>query len=136
MDNLWSDIDYMYKYRDFTYDREGEYAGLEEFVKNTLHSNGKHYVPIIDGGMAVVKDDTYPAFDRGLKKKAYILSGNANGNDPLEDTFIGKVWPGYAAYPDFTKDEANEWWKEELKSFYEELPFDGLWLDMNEASNF
>jgi alpha-glucosidase (family GH31 glycosyl hydrolase) len=39
-------------------------------------------------------------------------------------------------YPDFFKPETVQWWKDNLKSFYSQLNFDGLWLDMNEASNF
>lgn len=136
LDSLWSDIDYMYKYRDFTYDKEGKYEGLDVFIKETLHKNNKYYVPIIDAGMAVVQDDSYPAFDRGLKENAYILSGNSDKNEGIEKVFFGKVWPGYAAYPDFTSEKANNWWISELNSFHAELEFDGLWLDMNEASNF
>jgi len=136
LDTIWSDIDYMYKYRDFTYDKDGEYKGLDTFIKEDVHAKGKYYVPILDGGMAVVNDDSYPAFTRGLNQGAYILSGNAKSDKGLENVFVGKVWPGYAAYPDFTNEKTNKWWKEELKSFYSEIQFDGLWLDMNEASNF
>ena len=136
LDNLWSDIDYMYKYRDFTYDKNGSYAGLDSFVRDTLHKNNKHYVPIIDAGIAIIEDGTYPTFERGKNKGAYILSGNQNQNDEMDNIFYGKVWPGYAAFPDFTKKETNDWWLTEVSDFHNQLNFDGLWLDMNEASNF
>ena len=28
------------------------------------------------------------------------------------------------------------WWGDQLTNFYNQIPFDGLWEDMNEASNF
>lgn len=47
------------------------------------------------------------------------------------------MWPGDAVYPDFQKNETTApWWRRQLDAFYELLPFDGLWEDMNEASNF
>jgi alpha-D-xyloside xylohydrolase len=52
------------------------------------------------------------------------------------ETFIGQVWPNDAAFPDFFNDTAVQWWKDNLNSMHKLLPFDGLWLDMNEASNF
>ena len=136
MDTLWSDIDYMHKYRDFTFDNNGSYAGLDSFVKDTLHANDKHYVPIIDAGVAIVKDGTYPSYNTGVDKGVYIMSGNSEGNDAESDILFGKVWPGYSAFPDFTSDITNQWWVDELNEFYSKLNFDGLWLDMNEAANF
>ncbi len=37
---------------------------------------------------------------------------------------------------DFTHPEASEYWENEIELFYKNLNFDGLWLDMNEVSNF
>jgi alpha-glucosidase (family GH31 glycosyl hydrolase) len=41
------------------------------------------------------------------------------------------VYPDYLAGP-----KVQEWIKAQLQRFYNQVPFDGLWLDMNEASNF
>lgn len=46
------------------------------------------------------------------------------------------MWPNDAAYPDWFNPKAVTWWKTELKHFFNHLSFDGLWEDMNEASNF
>ncbi|CAI2383231.1 unnamed protein product [Moneuplotes crassus] len=140
MDVLWSDIDYMEKYRDFTYDSNGTYKGLPEFVK-TLKQDNRRYVPIIDAGVAIVDDGSYKTFDEGVKKGVFIKSGNKNRNgknDPLGKggVLYGKVWPGYAAFPDFTNENTNKWWVDIIKEFNEKLDFDGLWLDMNEVANF
>lgn len=142
MDVLWSDIDYMVKYRDFTFDKEGAYKGLDTFVKDTLHANNKRYVPIIDAGVAIVNDGSYKVFEDGKKKGVFIKSGNKDrtgGKDivsNMDGILYGKVWPGYAAFPDFTNEKAIDWWIENIESMHDELEFDGLWLDMNEVANF
>eukprot|EP00117_Sycon_ciliatum_P022886 scpid16282/ scgid19611/ Sucrase-isomaltase, intestinal; Sucrase; Isomaltase len=145
MDTLWSDIDHMDKYRDFTFDKNGSYKGLDDFVKNTLHKDNRRYVPIVDAGIAIVRDGSYPTFDEGQKADIFIKSGNpkryedSGKNDPINDmqgVLYGKVWPGFAAFPDFTADAADQWWRSSIKGFHDQVEFDGLWLDMNEVSNF
>lgn len=54
-----------------------------------------------------------------------------NGED-----FIGQVWPNDAVYPDYFDNNAIKWWQENLSTMHSTLHFDGLWLDMNEVSNF
>jgi len=142
LDTLWSDIDHMYKYRDFTYDKDGNYKGLDTFIKNTLHANNRKYVPIIDAGIAIASNDNYTAFDTGLAKGVFIKSGNPNRNGKTDiikgmgGILYGKVWPGYAAFPDWTHANATGWWVDSIKAFHNEIEFDGIWLDMNEAANF
>lgn len=47
------------------------------------------------------------------------------------------MWPGEAVYPDYlAAPKVDTWIKAQLQRFYDEVPFDGLWLDMNEAANF
>uniref|UniRef100_A0A8C9FCH6 alpha-glucosidase n=1 Tax=Pavo cristatus TaxID=9049 RepID=A0A8C9FCH6_PAVCR len=46
------------------------------------------------------------------------------------------VWPGEAVFPDFTNPECTSWWVEECRLFYNTVPYDGIWIDMNEVSNF
>lgn len=54
-----------------------------------------------------------------------------NGN-----VYVGKVWPNEATYPDFFHPSADDYWGSQLNTFHQSLAFDGLWQDMNEASNF
>lgn len=47
----------------------------------------------------------------------------------------GGVWPGHAYFPDFFKNETQQWWFNNLQTFNSKVEFDGIWLDMNEASS-
>lgn len=52
-------------------------------------------------------------------------------NKPLDVKIVRiffQVWPGLTAYPDFSNDATYEWWYDNLKSFHEKVPFDGLWI--------
>uniref|UniRef100_A0A668VVW0 P-type domain-containing protein n=1 Tax=Oreochromis aureus TaxID=47969 RepID=A0A668VVW0_OREAU len=49
---------------------------------------------------------------------------------------IPQVWPGLTAYPDFSDEVTHEWWYDNLQMFHNKVAFDGLWIDMNEPSNF
>ena len=55
--------------------------------------------------------------------------------DP-QKPFVGKVWPNDAVYPDFLNPKAVEIWGKWLSFFYKVLGFDGIWADMNEATNY
>lgn len=48
-----------------------------------------------------------------------------------------QVWPGKTVYPDYLDNPSTSTWLEnQLTHMHSQVPFDGLWLDMNEASNF
>lgn len=123
---VWADIDYMKNYADFTIDEE-RYGGLGEFVK-TLHSKAMKWVPIIDAGLKYDKKDKY--FKLGEEHGAFIKSAFTR------KTLIGKVWPGYAVFPDWLEPYATTLWHIGLGDLYEQAQFDGIWIDMNEVSNF
>ncbi|KAB0395078.1 hypothetical protein E2I00_003439, partial [Balaenoptera physalus] len=72
---------------------------------------------------------TYRPYDEGLRRGVFIT--NETGQ-PL----IGQVWPGLTAFPDFTNPEALDWWQDMVAEFHAQVPFDGMWIDMNEPSNF
>uniref|UniRef100_A0AAV2LKQ6 Uncharacterized protein n=1 Tax=Knipowitschia caucasica TaxID=637954 RepID=A0AAV2LKQ6_KNICA len=127
-DVQWNDIDYMDRFLDFTHDPV-HFDTLTDMVKD-LHAHNQHYVPILDPGISSTQPPgAYWAFDEGLKRGVFIR--DADGN-----TLIGKVWPGLTAYPDFSDEATHEWWFENLQRFYKLVPFDGIWIDMNEPSNF
>ena len=50
--------------------------------------------------------------------------------------FRYQVWPGSVAFPDFTNPETETYWEDMVRTFHDNIKFDGLWIDMNEPSNF
>ncbi|KFM12369.1 Lysosomal alpha-glucosidase, partial [Aptenodytes forsteri] len=127
-DAQWNDIDYMDGYRDFTFDPQ-KFASLPSLVED-LHKHGQHYVIILDPGISSTNPHgSYWPFDEGLKRGLFL---NTTQGQPL----IGQVWPGFTAFADFSNPDTHQWWLENLQHFHAHVPFDGLWIDMNEPSNF
>ncbi|NXS72091.1 LYAG glucosidase, partial [Pandion haliaetus] len=128
LDVQWNDLDYMDAKRDFTFNKKS-FKDYPEMVRD-FHRSGLRYIMIVDPGISSSgPPGTYKPYDEGLKRGVFIR--NATGQ-PL----IGKVWPGPTAFPDFTNPETHEWWHDMVKDFHDQVPFDGMWIDMNEPSNF
>ena len=53
-----------------------------------------------------------------------------------DGNLVGVVWPGYTSFVDFLSDKSFDFWKKGLDTLYTLVKFDGIWLDMNEPSNF
>uniref|UniRef100_A0AAX7U2L5 P-type domain-containing protein n=1 Tax=Astatotilapia calliptera TaxID=8154 RepID=A0AAX7U2L5_ASTCA len=127
-DVQWNDIDYMDKFMDFTYESK-KFDTLPELVRD-LHAHNQRYVMILDPGISSTQPEgSYWPFDEGVKRGVFI-------KDAEGKTLIGKVWPGLTAYPDFSDEVTHEWWYDNLQMFHDKVAFDGLWIDMNEPSNF
>ncbi|CAF4722082.1 unnamed protein product [Rotaria sp. Silwood1] len=128
-DVQWTDIDAMSSHLDFTYDQKN-FNGLPDLV-HSLQSEGKHYVNIIDCGISSTQPSgTYPPYDEGLKRAIFMTKFNST--EPI----TGEVWPGLTVFPDFTNASTIEWWTHIAATFHDTIPFDGIWIDMNEPSNF
>ncbi|KAL8175379.1 UNVERIFIED_CONTAM: hypothetical protein K2H54_021715, partial [Gekko kuhli] len=127
-DTQWNDIDYMDGSRDFTADPQ-KFSTLPQMVED-LHKHGQRYVMILDPGISSTHPPgSYWPYDEGLKRGIFI---NTTEGKPL----IGQVWPGLTAFPDFSNPNTHQWWLENLNRFHTQVPFDGVWIDMNEPSNF
>ena len=127
----WLDIDYMDRYLDFTLDPVNyPQAEVEEFITQ-LHTQQQYFVPILDPAISAREaPGTYSAYDDGLAQNVFVR--DLNGVDP----YLGQVWPGPALFPDFFAANASSYWQEQLQGFYKLAKYDGIWIDMNEASNF
>ncbi|CAL2041467.1 unnamed protein product [Caenorhabditis brenneri] len=134
LDVPYADIDYMNHYEDFT---EGDnWSGFPAYTQQ-LHSQGLHLIVIFDPAVEV----DYASFQRGINQDASFIEWARDDQVPhsIQDQYpmakntrimLGNVWPERnTAFPDFldTKNNTNNWWA---------LPFDGMWIDMNEPSNF
>jgi len=125
---MWTDIDYMFKFRDFTFDPDRfNVRDLRKFV-DRLHANHQRWVPITDCGIPTAPGDM--AYDEGMLEDVFIR--DAEGGN-----YLGQVWPGATYYPDFlSSPNITRWWSRQLQRMYQAVPYDGQWIDMNEASNF
>lgn len=128
LDVLWSDIDYMDKWKMFTFDPEHFAAADMKVLVDGLHAKGKRFVPIIDPGVYI--EPGYEAYEDGLRRNVFV-------RDPTGGNFsIGKVWPGLVHYPDWTHPNASAYWNFHIQNFYDAVAIDGLWTDMNEVASF
>ena len=77
LDVIWIDIDYMDRFRDFTWASNLTWAGLDTFVQS-VHTSNLYFVPIMDAGVALTTDEDYYPGDLGIEWGAFIKSGNQN----------------------------------------------------------
>ncbi|KAI5401524.1 alpha-xylosidase 1 isoform X1 [Lathyrus oleraceus] len=126
LDVIWNDDDHMDGHKDFTlnpvsYPR----PKLLNFL-DRIHSIGMKYIVIIDPGIAV--NSSYGVYQRGMANDVFVKYEG--------EPFLAQVWPGAVYFPDFLNPKTVSWWGDEIRRFHELVPVDGLWIDMNEASNF
>ena len=121
-DVLWLDIDYMDGYRVFTWDTEAfpDAPGMLE----RLRAEGFRVITIIDPG--VKAEPGYATFDQGIERGVFCRTEGG-------DVYIGQVWPGDTAFPDFVTEEARAWWGE-LNAAHVQSGLAGIWNDMNEPA--
>lgn len=124
LDTIWMDIDYMIDHRIFTIDEERYNLTQFNYLLNELYH--KHLVLIIDPGVAVAN---YTPYIEGIKRNIFI-------NDKDGKPLLSCVWPGQTHFPDFLNENTKEYWAEMFELLYDKVKFSGIWLDMNELSNF
>jgi alpha-glucosidase (family GH31 glycosyl hydrolase) len=130
LDVMWTDIDYMEQYRDFTVSGT-DFANISLAVERWWGEHNIRYIPILDAAVAYEPKNGDSSYARGNKKGVFIRDPNDS-----KKPFIGKVWPGPAVYLDWLKPETEDYWVDEMDRLHNQLPFSGMWIDMNEASNF
>jgi len=117
------DIDYMDGYRVFSIDAR-RFPDLGSLTSE-LAVAGTRVVTIVDP--AVKADPSYEVYAQGAKEGHFLKQRDGS-------PYLGVVWPGRAAFPDFTSPSTRRWWG----GWYRRLldaGVAGIWHDMNEPTS-
>jgi alpha-glucosidase len=123
------DIDYMDGYRVFTVDR-GRFPDLAGLAAD-LMARGTRTVAIVDP--AVKADPGFDVYREGVAD-GHFLSGERRLADRTGRPLLGVVWPGRAAFPDFTDPGTRRWWAGRYRALLDQ-GVAGVWHDMNEPTS-
>lgn len=130
LETFVSDSQYMDEDQGFTFGKEGDRfaeSKMKAFVDD-LHAHGQRWVPILDPVIHIKKG--YAPYDQGLAADVFVKDA-AGGN------YVAQLWPGASHLPDFMKPQTGAWWADQIASIAARgFPVDGIWLDMNEVSNY
>lgn len=123
-DVIYLDIHHMEAYKVFTFDGK-KFPDPKSLIKE-LKKKGFRVVVIMDPGIKA--EENYSPYLEGKEKDLFVKY-------PDGEEYQGQVWPGWCAFPDFTKEETRSWWGEKMK-FYQDAGVDGYWTDMNEPASW
>ena len=113
--------------RDFTLDPINFPQHKVKAFVDEVHAADQHYVMIIDPAIAAAVDN--PTFVRGQQHDVFLKNHD-------KTLFVGKVWPGPTAFPDFMHPRTTAWWIDEIKRFENMVPIDGLWIGTHSIFQF
>ncbi|XP_030789258.1 putative maltase-glucoamylase-like protein FLJ16351 [Rhinopithecus roxellana] len=148
------DIDYMNRKLDFTL--SANFQNLSLLIEQ-MKKNGMRFILTLDPAISG-NETQYLPFIRGQENNVFIKWPDTSdivwgkGWPDLPDVTVDgsldhatqvKLYKAYVAFPDFFRNSTAAWWKKEIEELYanprepeKSLKFDGLWIDMNEPSNF
>lgn len=90
--------------------------------------------PVIAKSIQKIKNNEITSCQETPFEKAIrydVLLKNENN-----ELLTGNQWAGLVYIPDFIHPNISSFWEELLICFQNDIPFDGIWLDMNEISMF
>lgn len=130
LETMWTDIDYMYRRRVFSLDSDRfPLSKMRELVDH-LHANNQHYIVMVDP--AVAYQDFPNTLAQGMEDNVWLLRENGS-------VWKGVVWPGVTVFPDWFSANITSFWNGQFADFFspeDGVDISGLWIDMNEPSNF
>ncbi len=118
------DIDYMDDFRVFSVNRKA--FPYVKGLSSRLSREGIRLVTILDPGVKF--DPEYRMYVEGASDNHFV-------NAPDGSILYAPVWPGLAAFPDFTNPVTRDWWGSKYSSFLKQ-GISGFWHDMNEPAAF
>ena len=98
-------------------------------INHHLHDNNQHQILMVDPAVAY---QPYPPYERGATDDIFLKRSNGS-------FWLGVVWPGVTVFPDWFNTGIQNYWNNEFSIFFDPtngVDVDGLWIDMNEPSNF
>lgn len=123
MDSIFMDIDFYKDKQIFTIDKT-------KFSKNQImkikQKYNKKLVVIMDAAIGIKNDNIH----RMINKYDAMIK------DMDGKQFEGRVWAGMSLYPDLLHPNISQFYDSVIDQFYSDIEIDGLWLDMNEFTNF
>jgi alpha-glucosidase len=125
-DALYLDIDYQDQNRPFTVNRTA-FPDLRGMIAQ-LRAEDFHLVMITDLHIANLPGQNYAPYDTGTAGDHFV-------KNPDGSVYSGRVWPGPAVFPDFTRQQTRAWWGTLYRGFHDDGA-EGFWNDMNEPSIF
>jgi alpha-glucosidase (family GH31 glycosyl hydrolase) len=97
--------------------------------KNFLNVNTEiRIIPNINP--TIIKSTENKIYSIGIMNNLFLMSNKT------QSFLIGYSWVGHCVYFDFYNKKLNTFWAYLLKQLFKSLKYDGIWLDMNEPSNF
>jgi alpha-glucosidase len=121
-DAIWLDIDYMDRYRNFTWDAS-RFPDPPRMLSQ-LHAQNMRLVTIIDPGTKI--DENNAVYREGIEHDYFCRYENGK-------IFTGNVWPGPCVFPDYSQNRVRNWWGN-LYHYLLDGGVDGIWNDMNEPA--
>ncbi len=129
LETMWTDIDYMDQRRTMSLDPQRFPLEKMRQMIDQLHQNDQNYILMVDPAVAKA---SYPTFEEGAPDGVFMKERN-------DDWYSGVVWAGPSVFPDWFNPKTQGYWNQQFERFFNEqsgVDIDGLWIDMNEASNF
>ncbi|KAG9246753.1 glycoside hydrolase family 31 protein [Calycina marina] len=126
---MWTDIDYMDRRRVFTLDSERFPVQQMQDINHYLHAHDQRQIVMVDPAVAYVD---YQSYQAGAVDDIFLKRDNGS-------YWLGVVWAGVSVFPDWFHPKTQSYWNNEFSSFFSPttgFDLDGLWIDMNEPSNF
>ncbi|GGD20649.1 glycoside hydrolase family 31 protein [Pontibacillus salipaludis] len=124
LDAVHLDIDHMNGFRNFTWGED--FTKDPKAFNDYLESKGVSSVAVSDPG--IKKDPGYYMYDEGTENGYWATN-------PDGSPYVGEVWPGESVFPDFAREEVQDWWAESHATIMD-AGVDGIWNDMNEPAVF